>query len=256
MEEKEDHQVLEINQILEEHEHSEEVQEIIGAVPHWLVRSGISLIGFVLIVLLTISWFVKYPDVLNANVTITTDPSPVTLMAKNDGHLSLLKKEGDLVSKGDILAVIQSHEDWRQILQLEASLIQNEILNKEITNLGGLQGFYNTYRGALSEYMLFSEAHEMQHIQSLEAQVVSQSHMVKNARQQLGTAQDQWKLAKALFLTDSTLFARRVLSEVAFQEKKSVFLNAKRALELAPGWSEAAEILDRITAMRKAEGDN
>ena len=49
---------------------SEEVQELMGQVPHWILRWGIVLTGLLLAGLLTGSYFFKYPDVLNASITI------------------------------------------------------------------------------------------------------------------------------------------------------------------------------------------
>jgi hypothetical protein len=46
---------------------SEEVQEIISHMPNWIVRWGITVIFASLVVLLSISWFIKYPDILTAN---------------------------------------------------------------------------------------------------------------------------------------------------------------------------------------------
>lgn len=47
---------------------SEEVQEVISHVPGRIIQWGITVIFMVLLSMLTISWFVKYPDILTANV--------------------------------------------------------------------------------------------------------------------------------------------------------------------------------------------
>ena len=43
---------------------SEEVQEILEKVPHWMIRWGNVLFLALIVLLLVISWFVKYPDVI------------------------------------------------------------------------------------------------------------------------------------------------------------------------------------------------
>ena len=70
---------------------SEEVQEIITHMPGGLIRWGICLIFFLFIVLLSISWFVKYPDVIKAKVVVTTDPAPINLVSRTTGKILLLK---------------------------------------------------------------------------------------------------------------------------------------------------------------------
>lgn len=51
---------------------SEEVQEILTKVPHWMIRWGNILFLFLIIVLLTLSWFIKYPDIITSNTIVTT----------------------------------------------------------------------------------------------------------------------------------------------------------------------------------------
>ena len=49
--------------------HSEEIQDILGKAPSYLVRWGITVIFFVLMVIFLISWFVKYPDIIKGNIS-------------------------------------------------------------------------------------------------------------------------------------------------------------------------------------------
>ena len=43
---------------------SDEVQEIISAVPNWMIRWGITLIFGLIVMLIALSWFIKYPDII------------------------------------------------------------------------------------------------------------------------------------------------------------------------------------------------
>jgi hypothetical protein len=62
---------------------SEEVQEIISHVPGWMVRWGLSLIFLIFALILFLSWFIRYPDVVKAQVVITTSPAPLTIVTRN-----------------------------------------------------------------------------------------------------------------------------------------------------------------------------
>ena len=55
---------------------SEEVQEILGSSPYWIVRWGITLIAFIFLLLLAGSAIFKYPDMINASVTLTGTVPP------------------------------------------------------------------------------------------------------------------------------------------------------------------------------------
>jgi hypothetical protein len=54
-----------------ENARSEEVQEIMGKMPPWILRSGISLIGILVLAAFTAAWFFRYPEVIPAHVVIT-----------------------------------------------------------------------------------------------------------------------------------------------------------------------------------------
>lgn len=55
---------------------STDIQEIIGQIPPWTVRWGISVIFAVFLILLFCANYIRYPDVLPGNVTISTREQP------------------------------------------------------------------------------------------------------------------------------------------------------------------------------------
>ena len=112
---------------MEEHEkieiRSEEVQEILGAPPHWIVQWGNVLVFLILITLVVLSYYFKYPDKVSAPVVVTTSVPPVDIIAEQAGYLTNLSViEGDSVKKGDVLAVIQNPGAYKDILFLEEKL--------------------------------------------------------------------------------------------------------------------------------------
>lgn len=50
---------------------SDEVQEIMGKMPPWIIRSGITLIGILFLCAVAGAWFFRYPEVIPATVVIT-----------------------------------------------------------------------------------------------------------------------------------------------------------------------------------------
>ena len=55
---------------------SDEVTEIIGKMPHWILRRGITIIALLCIMVLTGAYFFKYPDIIPAKVTISSGNPP------------------------------------------------------------------------------------------------------------------------------------------------------------------------------------
>ncbi|MCE9539155.1 MAG: HlyD family secretion protein, partial [Bacteroidetes bacterium] len=55
---------------------TEEVNELLTAVPKWIVRWGVTIIFLVMVLALSLSFFIKYPDTLSAKTIITTANPP------------------------------------------------------------------------------------------------------------------------------------------------------------------------------------
>jgi hypothetical protein len=69
---------------------SEEVQDILTRVPHWMIRWGSVVIFVLLAMLLFVSWLVKYPDIVSSQIVITTAVPPQKLVAKTSGRIETL----------------------------------------------------------------------------------------------------------------------------------------------------------------------
>jgi hypothetical protein len=63
---------------------SPQVQEIIGQVPPWLIRWGLTAVFVVIVVLFCLSWFVRYPKTATATVVI----KPTATIATTDNLAS------------------------------------------------------------------------------------------------------------------------------------------------------------------------
>ena len=48
---------------------TEEVNEILTSTPNWIFRWGISVIFILIIIGVTLSYFIRYPDILTADIT-------------------------------------------------------------------------------------------------------------------------------------------------------------------------------------------
>ena len=85
--------------------YSEEADEIIGTMPSWIVRWGITLI-FVLLALLFLGcYFIRYPQTVTGTITLTTVPPPVDVTAPHTGIAEAVATEGQTVAKGDVLVL-------------------------------------------------------------------------------------------------------------------------------------------------------
>lgn len=191
---------------------SEEFQEIVGETPKWIIRSGITVIFIVVIGFLFIAWFIRYPDVLNARVIITTSPAVVTLVSRSSGSLVLLKNENDDVEKGELIGYISSNTSLSDITELEKSLENwnfdspNDIIERELS-LGEILDPYLDYIYAAENLANFYVLNQVQ----IEKRQLKEQLNVHHRLQEIHGAQsllskEELTLVKQRYSMDSILF--------------------------------------------------
>jgi multidrug resistance efflux pump len=139
--------------------YSDPVQEIMGTPPKKILRWGTTIILFVFILFILLSWFIRYPDTIPAQVEITTVNPPVTLVTKITGRIkSLYVKEKEKVEPGELIAVMEttaSIPDIKLLKQTIDTITKPEALSFRtlpiLSELGELQGSYATFLKNLSD---------------------------------------------------------------------------------------------------------
>lgn len=99
------------------HLRSEEVQEIISTPPAWLIRWGITLVFILTCLIILLSFFITYPDYIQAKVLVTTRVPPERIVARTSGQIEkLFVENGDHVVTGQALAAIKSTAKLEDVL--------------------------------------------------------------------------------------------------------------------------------------------
>ncbi len=98
---------------------SPEIEGLLAEPPRWPAQWGAVIILCVIIAAVGFAWFLKFPDLVDASLTLTTAEAPVTLRAPNDGRLdTLLVADKALVVPDQEIAILQSSARPSDILQL------------------------------------------------------------------------------------------------------------------------------------------
>ncbi len=102
---------------------SEEVQEVLGASPRWIIRAGISVIFLVVLIFVTGSWFFKYPDIIQSNIILTTQNPPASLKALATGKITdLFAEEKQQVKQNEVIAIIENTTNYQDEVLLKSML--------------------------------------------------------------------------------------------------------------------------------------
>jgi multidrug resistance efflux pump len=219
---------------------SEEVQEILGRPPHWMISSGISVIFIVILAIFIGSYFFKYPDVLNATIVVTTENLPAGVVARTSGRIdTLFVQEKQKVIKGDVLALITNTASFTDIFKLKSVISKFNISDLSTFNLiddnlqlGEVQSSYLSFVKAIEDYNQFVQTdYYNKKIASTERQINSQRKILQKTIEQLRFSKAQLVSEKELFKMDSTLYAKRSLSWAEFENSKTKYIQAQNSYE-------------------------
>jgi HlyD family secretion protein len=216
--------------------HSVEVQEIVSTIPSSLVRVGISIIFCAFASLLAISWFIRYPDVLQASVVITTDPAPHGLVSRQQGNITLLKADRETVVAGELIAYLKSNADPFAVLNLETDLQQKKLLHNNVHYfvLGDLQNAYaNIIKAeiALTNFQI-NRSFDLQ-LEQLNRQLTNYAKLKNILTKQYLLAGQELALAHERFKTDSILYKKEVLTPLDFTNAKTTWVQQQRLAQNA-----------------------
>jgi multidrug efflux pump subunit AcrA (membrane-fusion protein) len=220
---------------------SEDVQEILGTPPGWLVRWGTSivLIGFVMI--LSAAWFVRYPDVVEAKVVVTTATPPVDVIARTDGRISkLLVSDTAAVHTNQLLAVLQSTANYRDVLFLDSCLgawqqlkIESfrTVQQPDSLTLGELQGDYADFVRILSDFKFGRDSRSasvQSNINSIQLQISQLKQSITFEEKALQRTNDQLKIAEELYQKQKDLYEQGITSRVDFEKERTKLAELER----------------------------
>lgn len=99
----------------------EEIQEILGVVPPWIIRWGSLTLAVVFIGLIAGTIWFKYPDRITSQLTLTSQNPPVVLNARQNGRIELLNiGDNNRVKLGQLLAVLESSARFEDLLEVDS----------------------------------------------------------------------------------------------------------------------------------------
>lgn len=223
---------------------SEEVQEILGRPPRWIVRVGISIIFVVVAGLFVGSYFLKYPDILPAPITVTTENLPAGVMAMTTGKIDTITvAEKQTVTEGELLAVIRNPAKLEDVMVVKRMLEGADTVDVEThgraslqndasLQLGDLQSAYTAFDNALTDYRHFVETdYHNRKIAVIRKQIAAQKNLLQKTVNQLNISRKQLATAQKLFEIDSTLYSNAALSLVDYQSARNSLLQQLSSLE-------------------------
>ena len=218
---------------------SEEVQDILTKVPHWMIRWGTVLIFVIIVMLFFISWFIKYPDVVNTEIIITTNIPPEKIVAKSTGRIeAVLVKNKTIIPKNSTLAIIENTANYKDVFLLK-SLTDGYNINDPKTEFPFWK-LKNTQLGEIeSAYAVFQKDYQAQELnkdlhpfdvesRAQQSEKIQIKERLEILQQQKGINERELELQKNDVARFETLFNKGIISAQEMETKKLGFLQAQK----------------------------
>lgn len=216
---------------------SEEVQEILTRVPHWLIRWGNIVVLSIVLLMLGVSWMIKYPDMISTQISITTQVPPQKILAKTSGRIeAILVKDKENVAKETPLAVIENTANYNDVFLLK-SCVDHFIIDKnefpfDKTNalqLGDIESYFAVFQ---KEYI----ADELNtKLQPYQVEGNAQSYEANQLRERLSLLESQksinqseLELQKNDLERHETLYKKGIIATQEVEKQRLIYLQSQK----------------------------
>ena len=220
---------------------SDGVQDILAEPPHWMFRWGnVVILGIILMILL-MSYFIKYPEFVPATIVVTSQNPPEKLQFRTDSKIEkIFIRDNQEVKKDEILMVLQSTANYRDVLQLKK--ITDAATNNQLASfpldkisafkLGEVQSDYNNFAKAFQDEKLFTrlKPYAPENLATDQNILANKSRIITLKRQKTFELA-KYDLVKKNYQRAQQLLNQKVISAFEFESEKIKFLQAQQSLE-------------------------
>lgn len=222
---------------------SDEMLDILGETPSWIIRSGTIIFTMILAAFFFGTWLIKYPEVLKGNALVTTKVPILRVVSPMSGRMTrLLGKDEMMVKKGDILAETENTTRLENIPTMQNLIAQTkgflQNTNRKITFpnssfvWGDLQEDFNLIRQSYLDYKrLQSDDYQDIQIQNMKRQAQSLKELAQLNERQKEINDEEFLNAEQRYSTDEKLFKDGVTSNNDYLKSKNKRLERIREKE-------------------------
>ncbi|MCH7525293.1 MAG: HlyD family efflux transporter periplasmic adaptor subunit [Bacteroidetes bacterium] len=218
---------------------SEEVQEILTQVPHWMIRWGNVLFLVLILLLLFLSWFVKYPDIIQSEALITTQIPPQKEYAKTSGNFdAILVSDNEVVKDNQALAIIENTANYQDVFLLKSIIDTIKVNNKSfyfpidslpILFLGDIESQYALFENSYIQYQLNNE------LEPFSNEAIANRYSISELNRRLQSLKSQKEINKTELNfkqkdleRSKTLYEKGIISTQDYENKQLEFAQAER----------------------------
>ncbi len=225
------------------HRHSDEIDEILGTPPSWLVSYGSLTLLVIFIVLGYTAYYFTYPDSVIENIIITSENPPKKMVNEHSGTVSdLLVSDGDTVVAGQILLVFRSQAKFEDILSLSDQLltiksIENDSALARLTIpndliLGEIQEPVYLFKKKQKDFLLNTrQEKDKLSISQLKSKIRKAKRSIAYEKKQRNYIRQQLKIVNDRYISAQNKLERNLTTLDPVRELKEKVLQLERELQ-------------------------
>lgn len=217
-----------------------EIDQILGNPPGWILRWGLSLLFVATMIFGILAWWIKYPDVIPASVNLVTENPAIRVFVPSSGKIDkLLVTNNTIVKKNQLLAILGNSANAEDVETLKTFLQKAEsitdfstIKTPENLSLGEMQNTYGGLVLKIKNYHQFSgQTGVKEKTISIQQRIENIQKLNVNISKQKLTLHEEIALAKQDYERNIRLNEIGELSNSELEKSKTVYLQYQRRTE-------------------------
>ncbi|WP_293906129.1 HlyD family secretion protein [Sphingobacterium sp. UBA5670] len=210
--------------------------------PSKLARNGTWLTASIILIFAFGSWFIKYPDTVNAKARLGGTAHPKPLIAPISGRISSINfQSGEEVKEGEIIATLESSANYRDVLLLSKILDSlnfymerndmpqiKKFMQYKFRDLGELQPSFSSLMQAyipFENYTLGNYSSDKKKLLSMDLINYRESELILKKQESIN--KQDLELSQTSIIKNRKLLEERLISEEEYTKLVSLDLNKK-----------------------------
>lgn len=217
--------------------YSEEVTDVLSDPPKSIQKWGNTILFIFIIVLLLISWFVKYPNIISTQIIITTNTPPEKLVAKVSGKIeAILVNDKSLVSRNTPIAVIENSANYKNMFLLKSivdtiNIDKNRFPFDRLKNaiLGDVESSFAIFQKECIAEDLNAELHPYQvemNAQRYESIQLKERFILLESQKEIN--QNELQLQKNDLNRYEILYNKGIVSQQEIEKQRLIYLQSQK----------------------------
>lgn len=218
--------------------YSEDFRSFISTTPPAIVRNGSFALFIIVFGLLSLTYFIKYSDTIPVKAEVSSLNYPKAINSKVQGRLlKILKKDGDIIHKGDNIAYIESNADYNEIINLSTilnkynedyTIFKEGISNSNYKNLGDIQQRFDALRSLMKDNTTEEVLKKRLNVNKNE--ILINKKLDLNSINDSKIANEELRIAHEDYNKRKILFNKGVISNFELQQSEAQYLAKKHPI--------------------------